>query len=132
MHKKSSLLLKIGGAPVTSPGSGYSVATPDQVKAINSFNNTAQQAQSALKNLQNELSALIAVYKGDQANAYQQTHSALTEKITQAANDLTALGTYVNKAKNQYTSGDTTQAETYQKTTAAVNQLVMGRLNPVS
>lgn len=117
---------------MTSPGSGYSVATPDQVRAINAFNDTAQQAQSALKNLQNELSTLISQYKGDQANAYQQAHNALTEKIQQAANDLNALGTYVNKAKTQYTTGDSQQAQTYQQTTSQASQIVMGRLNPVS
>jgi WXG100 family type VII secretion target len=117
---------------VTSPSNSYTVATPDQVKAINAFNSTAQQAQSGLKTLQSELDSLMGQYKGDQATAYQQTHSALTEKIQQAANDLTALGTYVNKAKNQYTTGDTNQAQTYQQTTSAVNQLVLGRLNPVS
>jgi WXG100 family type VII secretion target len=121
----------MGGPPVTSPGSGYTVVTPDQVKAINSFNNTAQQAQSALTNLQNELDTLMNQYKGDQASAYQQAHNALTEKVQQAAKDLNALGTYVNKAKTQYTTGDTQQAQTFQQTTSQASSIVMGRLNPV-
>jgi uncharacterized protein YukE len=99
-------------------------------RAVTGFAECAANAKSTMTALENELTATLASYAGDQATAFWQLHMQLQDKMKQASTELDTMSNLVNNSFKNYGSGDSTVASNLKSLAGTVDAggAVLGRL----
>jgi uncharacterized protein YukE len=114
---------------VASPGFLSNTAAMKQ--AISAFEQCAQNARTAMTNLEQELqSTLNNNYQGLQAAAFWNLHGQIQQDMTTANKQIDTMSTLVNQAFTTYQSGDETAQESLRQVmnTATANSQTLSRL----
>lgn len=106
---------------MSSPG--FQSDSAAMTRAVQGFEETANNARQTMSSLEQELTSTLAQYQGDQATAFWGLHTKLQEDMQAASKELDTMSTLVNQSYHNYGSGD---AETHQSFTSVANQAAAG------
>jgi len=96
---------------MSSPG--FQSDSAAMTRAVQGFEETANNARQTMASLEQELTSTLAQYKGDQATAFWGLHTKLQEDMTSASKELDTMSTLVNQSFHNYGSGDADVSSTF-------------------
>lgn len=104
-------------------GPGYLSDSAAMQQAIQAFDQCAQDAQNAMKNLESELQSILSTsqYQGLQASAFWNLHSEIQTQMATANKEINTMSTLVNQSWKNYQSGDTQAADTMKQVASSAN-----------
>lgn len=113
---------------MSSPGFQSDAAAMS--RAVQGFDEAAQNAKALMADLENELRGALARYQGDQAVAFWQLHDTLQGDMTTASRELDTMSNLVNQSFHNYGSGDAQVSDTLKNLTgsASAGGTVLSRL----
>ena len=115
-------------------GSGYQADQAAMTQAKNGFDQCAQNAQTAMNTLRNELDGLLSTstYAGSQAQAFQMLHAQIEADMKTASDKINTIGQLIGSASANYETHDTTAATSFNNVAGTIaNSGTINRLGGV-
>jgi uncharacterized protein YukE len=103
-------------------GPGYLSDSAAMTQAIQAFDQCAQDAQQAMRNLEQELNSTLGNnYQGLQASAFWNLHTEIQQQMSTASKEIDTMSNLVSQAFKNYQSGDSQAADTMKQVASSAN-----------
>jgi len=111
-------------------GQGFLSDAAAMQRAITGFAECASNARATMSAMESDLLSTLANYKGDQAVAFTNLHTALQDKMKAANTELDTMSELVNNSARNYNTGDQNAAQSIRNLGGQIDAggAVLGRL----